>query len=226
VHVPDLHAPFEHGVPSGFAGLEHDPEAESHVPASWHSSDAGQSFAVPLVHMPAWHASPLVHALPSSHDVPSAFATSEHLPVVLSHVPAVWHWSFAVQVTGFEPTHCPVWHSSICVQASPSSHVVPSLAFDQAVVEVIGAHTWHAFIGFEAPAGTTAPPMKHSAPHIPLLHTSPAAHAVPSGSDGCLHTPIPSHWSPVHALPSSGHITPAPLFVTLQPPLLSQVEAA
>jgi hypothetical protein len=31
----------------------------------------------------------------------------EHVPVDGSHVPATWHWSEAVQTTGFEPTHVP-----------------------------------------------------------------------------------------------------------------------
>ena len=68
--------------------------------------------------------------------------------------------------------------------------------------------------------------MKHSDPHMPPLHTSPAAQAVPLGSAGCTHVPAPSHWSVVHALPSSVHMTPAPLFATTQPPLPSHVEVA
>jgi len=43
--------------------------------------------------------SPLVQALPSLQDVPFALAGLEHWPVFGSQVPAVWHWSEAVQVT-------------------------------------------------------------------------------------------------------------------------------
>jgi hypothetical protein len=31
-----------------------------------------------------------------------------------------------VQITGFDPTQVPAWHLSVCVQALPSLHVVPS----------------------------------------------------------------------------------------------------
>ena len=59
------------------------------------------------------------------HVVPFAAAGLEHWPVVASHVPAVWHWSDAVQVTGLLPVHAPAWHVSVCVHAFPSLHAVP-----------------------------------------------------------------------------------------------------
>jgi hypothetical protein len=31
----------------------------------------------------------------------------EHVPVDGLHVPAAWHWSSAVHVTGFDPEHTP-----------------------------------------------------------------------------------------------------------------------
>jgi hypothetical protein len=43
------------------------------------------------VQAPAWHVSVCVHALPSLHDVPSAFAGFTQAPVAWSHVPAAWH---------------------------------------------------------------------------------------------------------------------------------------
>ena len=63
--------------------------------------------------------------MPSLHAVPLAFAGFEHAPVAGSHVPARWHWSCAVHVTGFAPTHVPAWQVSLCVQALPSLHAVP-----------------------------------------------------------------------------------------------------
>ena len=39
---------------------------------------------------------------------PSVFAGLEQTPLDVLHVPAVWHWSLAVQVTGFEPVQTPV----------------------------------------------------------------------------------------------------------------------
>jgi hypothetical protein len=43
------------------------------------------------VQVPDWHVSVCVQALPSEHAMPLAFAGLEHAPVVVSHVPALWH---------------------------------------------------------------------------------------------------------------------------------------
>ncbi len=69
-----------------------------------------------------------MQALPSLQALPLAFAGFEHVPVVGEQVPAVWHWSEAVQTTGLLPVHTPLWQVSICVQALPSLHELP-LAF-------------------------------------------------------------------------------------------------
>ena len=45
--------------------------------------------------------------LPSLQTVPFAAAGFEQAPVVVLQVPAVWHWSLAVQVFGFAPVHTP-----------------------------------------------------------------------------------------------------------------------
>ena len=42
-----------------------------------------------------------------------------------SQMPASWHWSEALQVTGFVPTQEPCWQVSVWVHASPSLHTVP-----------------------------------------------------------------------------------------------------
>jgi hypothetical protein len=78
------------------------------------------------VQAPDWHESVCVHASSSLHAVPSAFAGFEQVPVAGLHVPASWHWSLAVQTTGFAPVHVPAWHVSLCVQASASLHTEPS----------------------------------------------------------------------------------------------------
>jgi hypothetical protein len=80
VQVPAMHTSERvhmllslHAVPSALAGaFEHIPVAGSHVPASWHESGAMQVTAVPPVQVPVWHASPVVHRLPSSQVVPLA----------------------------------------------------------------------------------------------------------------------------------------------------------
>ena len=77
------------------------------------------------VHVPPWHVSVCVQALPSLQLVPFAAAGLEQAPLVGSHVPAAWHWSLAEHVTGLLPVHVPPWQLSDCVHASPSLHAVP-----------------------------------------------------------------------------------------------------
>jgi hypothetical protein len=48
-----------------------------------------------------------VHAFPSEQAVPFGAVGFEQVPVPGLHVPATWHWSLALQVTGFEPVHVP-----------------------------------------------------------------------------------------------------------------------
>jgi hypothetical protein len=48
-----------------------------------------------------------VQALPSLHAVLLAFVGFEQMPVLVSQVPTAWHWSLAVQVTGFAPVQTP-----------------------------------------------------------------------------------------------------------------------
>src|SRR5439155_1876764 len=66
--------------------------------------------------------------------------------VAVLRVPAAWHWSEAVQTTGFEPVQLPLWQVSVCVQALPSLHAVPLLAFGlehrPVAVSQVPA-TWH-----------------------------------------------------------------------------------
>jgi hypothetical protein len=54
----------------------------------------------PGAQAPAWQVSPLVQALPSLQGVPSATDGFVQAPVVGSQVPAAWHWSEAVHLTG------------------------------------------------------------------------------------------------------------------------------
>jgi hypothetical protein len=68
--------------------------------------------------------SAVVQALPSSHEEPSALAGLEHVPVLVSQVPAEWHWSDAVQVLGV-PAQEPEEQVSLVVQGFPSSQTVP-----------------------------------------------------------------------------------------------------
>ena len=86
---------------------------------------AVQMMAFVPVHAPAWHVSFSVQALPSLQPVPSGWFGFEQTPFAGLQVPARWHWSSAVQVTGVPLAHAPAWHVSFSVQALPSSHAVP-----------------------------------------------------------------------------------------------------
>ena len=98
-------------VPSAAVGFEHVPVAGLQAPATWQASAGAQAAETPPTHAPAWHESPCVHALWSLHAVPSAAAGFEHVPLVGSHVPATWHASLAVHVTGLDPVHVPATHA-------------------------------------------------------------------------------------------------------------------
>ena len=120
-----------------------------------------QTVAVPGVHAPDWHVSPVVHAFPSLQLVPFAFAGFEQVPVAVSHVPATWHWSLAPQTTGFPDTQAPARQVSASVQAFPSLQAVPSpfAGFEQ--TPDCGSQvpaTWH----WSAAAQTTALPPTHA----------------------------------------------------------------
>src|SRR5213079_2213355 len=111
--------------PFVLAGVEQVPVAGSHVPATWHWSEAVQTTGLLPVQSPLWQVSLCVQALPSLQAVPLLAFGLEHWPVAVLQVPAVWHWSSAVQTTGFEPVQVPPWQVSVCVQRSPSLQAAP-----------------------------------------------------------------------------------------------------
>ena len=94
-------------VPSEAFGFEQAPVAGLQVPATWHWSLAVQVTGLEPEQVPDWHVSVWVQALPSLQDVPSAAFGFEHVPVAGLQVPATWHWSLTVQVTGLEPVQTP-----------------------------------------------------------------------------------------------------------------------
>jgi len=66
-----------------------------------------QTLGLDPVHTPDWQALAPVQAFWSLQAVPFDFAGLEHAPVVVLQVPALWHWSEAVQVLGFVPVQVP-----------------------------------------------------------------------------------------------------------------------
>lgn len=81
--------------------------------------------------VPDWQLSACVQALPSSQAAPFGLAGWEH-PVAELQVPAIWHWSTAVHVTGFVPRQVPAWQVSVAVQGLSSLQVVPLGLFGEA----------------------------------------------------------------------------------------------
>ena len=98
--------PSLHIVPFAIGGFEQAPVDWLHVPAVWHWSCAVHVTVVPL-QVPAWQESPVVQAFPSLQAIPFAAVGFEQTPVEELHVPAVWHWSSAVQITGLLPVQVP-----------------------------------------------------------------------------------------------------------------------
>jgi hypothetical protein len=196
-------SPSLQALPFGAAGFEHWPVAGLHVPATWHWSDAAQTTGFAPAQTPAWQVSVCVHASLSLQAVPSAIAGFEHWPVAGLHVPATWHWSDAVQTTGFAPVHTPLSQVSLCVQASPSLQAVPSAATGFEHCPSAGLHvpaTWH---WSDAVQTTGFAPVHTPLSQVSLcVQASPSLQAVPSAAAGfehCpfagLHVPATWHWS-------------------------------
>src|SRR5438309_31212 len=104
-------------MPSVAGGFEQVPVDASQVPATWHWSLAVQTTGFAPTQAPAWQVSVWVQAFESVQALPSDLGGFEQTPVVVSQVPATWHWSLALQTTGFEPTQAPAWQVSVWVQA-------------------------------------------------------------------------------------------------------------
>jgi hypothetical protein len=141
----------------------------------------------------------------------------------MSHAPAEWQSSIATHVTAV-PKQVPAEQASLCVQGLPSLHAVAFILMVHVVVDTPGTQASQSFCGLVMPLATSIPAMKHPAPQLPDIHTSPLPQLVPSPIVGCLQVPAPSQLSVVHGLPSSGQLTPLPLSTTVQPPRPSHVE--
>jgi hypothetical protein len=133
-------------VPLVLAGFEHTPVPVLQVPTSWHWSSAVHTTGFDPVQTPDMQVSVWVQALLSLQVVPSSLIGFEHTPVLGWHTPTSWHWSSAVQMTGFDPVQTPDWQVSVWVQALPSLQVVPSALFGNVQRPVPLLHVplwWH-----------------------------------------------------------------------------------
>src|SRR5436190_14010081 len=191
------------------------------------------------VQTPALQTSPSVLASPSSQGLPSGVTGFEQVALSGSQTPASWHWSWAVQTTGLTAVHVPPWQVSLCVQASPSSQLVPVsgvtvqldvplqvrvLHWSEVQVSAVPTH-WPPPV--QVSLNVQALPSSHAAPvlgvtvqlDVPLqvwvLHWSEVqVIAVPT------HRPLPSQVSlKEQALPSSQLVPVSGVTVQLAVPL-------
>ena len=173
-------SPSLQAAPFVLAGLEQVPVAGSQVPATWHWSEAVQTTGLLPVQSPLWQVSVWVQALLSLHAVPLLAFGLEHWPVAVLQVPATWHWSSALQTTGFEPVQVPFWQVSVWVQALPSVQAVPfgwRLSGGQVAllpVQVSAASHWFAAARHTVPADMN---VQFSAQHEPAVpFNAPSSH--------------------------------------------------
>src|SRR3989442_896165 len=169
---PSLQAP-----PSAAFGLEHVPLAGSQVPASWHWSRAAQTTGFVPVQMPDWQLSVWVQASPSAQAAPSVLFGLEQVPLAGSQTPASWHWSRAVQTTGFVPVQTPAWQESLCVQASPSVQALPSSQDPGLFMcpQPTAGSQESSVHGLSSSQPSAGPPTQ-----VPFEHWSEVVHALPS----------------------------------------------
>src|SRR2546425_1179134 len=141
--------------------------------------------------------------MPPSLALSPAALGFEQVPVAGSKAPTVWHWSGAVQVTGLPPVQTPAWQVSLWVQASLSSHAVPSAAFGFEQVPVAGSQVPTAWHWSAAVQVTGLPPVQTPAWQGSVWgQASLSLHAVPSAAFGFEQVPVAGsqvptawHWS-------------------------------
>src|SRR6185295_8731060 len=134
---------------------------------------------------------------------PFGLAGLEQTPVAGSHIPASWHWSLAVHVTGAPGAHMPPWQTSATVQALPSEQVLPSglVGFEQRPVDGLQVPaSWQSSLAVHV---TGLPPTQAPVWQVSVwLQASPSLQVLPLGASGVehiplagLHVPATWHWS-------------------------------
>jgi hypothetical protein len=189
-------SPSLQALPLALVGLEQTPVLESHVPTEWHWSSAVQTTLFEPTQVPAWHVSVCVHALPSEQGVLSALLGFEHAPVEGSQVPALWHWSLAVQETAV-PAQAPAVHTSLVVHGLPSLQAVLSallMYWQVPVVRLQLTLVWH-WPGAAQSASFEQPQLLTLGVHTPAWQVSPLVQARPSSqvlpvSAVCAQAPV------------------------------------
>jgi hypothetical protein len=139
--------------------------------------------------LPPPHTSPVVQAFPSSQAFVLFVKTQ---PVAGLHVSVV-QTLLSSQTTGEAPAQLPPPHTSLVVQAFPSSQAFVLFVKTQPVAG-LQVSVVHALVSLQT---TTAPPLHAPPPHVSLcVHASPSVHAVPSFAFGFEQTPVAGAQTP------------------------------
>ena len=202
-HWPAVHRSLPLHTSPSLQGVElravntHAPLAASQ-PSLVQSLPSAQMGAGPGAHAPLAHTSPAVHARPSLQLTPFGNAVNSQPPVV------VLQWSAVHSLPSLQPglrpeMQKPDLHTSLMVQASPSSHGWLFGAKTQAPSVESQLSSVH---GLSSPHTCTAPDA-----HTPAWHASPRVHGSLSLHGPPLwianvQVPLTSHKSAVHTLPS------------------------
>jgi len=132
-----------------------------------------------------------VHALPSLHGDPFAFAGVEQYPVEGLQVPAVWQSSIATHTTGLLPVQLPPEHASVRVHPLLSLQAVPSDAVGLLHTPVLGLQVPARWQASRAVQVTGVPTVQEPELQLsPMVHPFPSLQAVPFAAGGFVHVPV------------------------------------
>src|SRR5438876_817646 len=143
--------------------------------------------------VPVRQVSERVQASLSVQAVPSGLLGFEQVPVLVSQVPATWHWSSAVHVTvEVGLPQVPLWQVSPLVHALPSSHGAPlGLGGCEQVpvagLQVPGSWHWSGGLHVTVEVGLPQVPFWQVSP---LVQALPSAHGAPLSLGGSEQTPV------------------------------------
>src|SRR5437667_429146 len=146
--------------------------------------------------MPAWQVSLWVQASPSAQALPYAWFGLEHVPLVGSQTPATWHWSSAVQTTGFLHLQTPARQVSVWVQASPSSQTVPFGRGAGSQRSLASRHTPVLQASSAAEQSRAAPPQTPAVQVSFTVQKSPSSQATPLAWFGFEQVPLAGSQTP------------------------------
>lgn len=155
-----------------------------HVGGQQPSGVIEQGGAVPPAHVPEMQTVSDVHAIPSSHGMPSFVGTATQLPSAGLHIPTE-HCEFSDEqsVGVLPPPHTPAVQTLSAMHGlAGSMHGMPSFVFMSSQAPVVGLQyaSWHSFgTGVEEQSMRVPPVHRPSSHTVPVTHRSGYSHGVP-----------------------------------------------